>query len=69
MPPLSRYYTRTRDGEVLMGYSDIYEGRQALNDLPRGAELVRAEDGVVVSVQWASDPLRARAPHWGQRGH
>ncbi len=53
--PESRYYTRTKHGEPLMGYPDIYEGREALNQLPAGSELVRAEDGVVVSVMWKGD--------------
>lgn len=66
---MSPYYTRDKNGETLMGYPDIYEGRKALMDLPRGTELVRAADGAVVSVQFASNPLAARAPHWGHRGH
>ncbi len=45
-----KYYLRDKNGEPMMGYPDIYEGRQALNTMPPGTELVRAEDGVVVSV-------------------
>ena len=62
------YYLRDRNGEAIMAYPDIYEGRKALMDMPRGTVLVRAADGVVVSVQFASDPLKAKAPHWGHRG-
>jgi len=64
------YYLRDRHGEPMTSYPDIYEGRQALRDCERGTELVRAEDGVVVSVQWTSrDPMKHPAPHWGHRGH
>ncbi len=55
--PPAPYYLRDKNGEPMMGYPDIYEGRQALNTMPPGTELVRAEDGVVVSVMYSASIL------------
>lgn len=52
--PPAPYFLRTKHGEPLMGYPDIYEGRKALGTMPVGTELVRAEDGAVVSIMYSS---------------
>lgn len=67
--PPAAYYLRTKDGEPLMGYPDIYTGRAALNTMPPGTELVRVEDGAVVSVMWSANvvPLRFNLKKMGRR--
>ena len=63
-----RYYLRDRGGEPLMGYDDVLDAYAACNKGPRGAELVRAEDGVVLARHVGTDVMKDKAPSCGNRG-
>ncbi len=45
---MAPYYLRSRDGEALLGYTDVLDGKEALDESPNGTELVRACDGAVL---------------------
>ena len=49
LSPMPPYYIRDRNGEPLLGYTDVLLAKEALDDAGVGCELVRTVDGVVLA--------------------
>ena len=64
---MTPYFLRSRSGEALMGYSDVLDGKEALDRADAGTELVRASDGVVLARRDSTSPMNFPTPHWGKR--
>lgn len=66
---MSPYFLQDGNGEALLGFDDVLDGKDALDRSEPGTELVRACDGIVLGRRDKRNSTIHPTPHRGHRDH